>query len=148
MRKGVFFFFFLLCLGLAACGKNPDEQLEEAKQQAVPAEHKEISMKAGQNSYPPDEETISIEIQNSSKQEVMYGKHFTMDKKVDGVWRTVPFEDGAAFIEVALFIPPGEMAVEEVTLSLFKQPLSEGIYRIVKTVGGESLAAEFSIEKQ
>ena len=146
MKKQALFLLLALCLGLAACKENADQQLEEAEIQSLPSEQNGVSMEAGQKMYAPDAEKMTILIENKSEQEVVYGKHFTMEKKVDGVWRMVPVKDGAAFVEIALFISSEEMETEVIPLYLFHQPLSEGTYRIVKKIGGQSLAADFIIE--
>lgn len=147
MKKRTFVLIMLAALWGGGCGQREGSSLEEAPEQTIAAEQNGITMETAQAHYPPDVEEIGLVIQNSSSEEMFYGKHFTLEKYEEDVWRIVPFPEGAAFIEIALIVPPGEKAEEAVSMSLFNQPLEEGTYRIVKQIGDVTLAAPFDVKK-
>lgn len=148
MRKRAFAGLILAALWLGGCGQSGGSSLEKAPEQTIPAEQDGMKMKTEAAQYEPSVEEIGLVIQNSSSEEVFYGKHFTLEKNEEDAWRVVPFPEGAAFIEIALILPPGEESKEKVSMSLFNQPLQEGTYRIVKQIGDVTLAAPFEVKKQ
>lgn len=147
MKKQAKFFVVILFLAavLLGCRENPDKQLKKEAEQKTAFEQKGVVMETEKAEYAPDKGEITYAIFNNSGQEVMFSKHFTLEKQINETWRSVPFKEGVAFIEVALMIAPGESVSETIPLHLFKQPLSEGRYRIVKKISGRNVAAEFQI---
>ena len=86
--------------------------------------------------------------------EFAFGQEFYIEKENDGHWEKVEFADNAGFDDIAYMIGteyPESVVEIFIGKSLFKNPLSEGKYRIVKPMNVIddifNLTAEFNITK-
>lgn len=132
-----------LVLFLASCSKSLEKTSLDDSQINQLAE---VSMSTEQAAYPVGTDQLTVLLKNKSEEDYYYGKAFSLEKEEDDQWFVVPFEEGAAFIEIAILLGSGEETTETIDLSLFKGELATGKYRVLKEIAGETVAAEFLIE--
>lgn len=135
----------LTTLSLAACGRVAFEPspYEPGDLNQLPG----VTMRTAEPGYPADVETIELTIENESDEELFYGVAFSVEYLDDGEWVIFPFEDEMAWIEIALMLEPGGSNTEELNMTLFKYDFEPGTYRVIKEIAGETLTAEFEIER-
>lgn len=84
---------------------------------------------------------IVVEIHNGSQDDFIYGEYYSLQKKVDSDWYTMPvLEDNIAFPAIAITLPAGESIKKTYDLGLFG-PLEEGTYKLVV----EQMGVEFGL---
>ncbi len=76
------------------------------------------------------------------------GAEYRIDRYEDGKWREFPFSDDAAWIAIAYELSYRSNAVFGISLKpdMYKEPVTAGKYRVVKTIMGEEYYAEFEIK--
>ncbi len=85
---------------------------------------------------------LTVELVNNSEEEWSYGKYFSVQALLDGVWYNIPPVPGAwGFEDIAMLLPAGKTAEESYMLAMYGN-LPAGTYRLVV----EGLSAEFTIE--
>ena len=97
-------------------------------------------------SYQRNTASITYTVSNESGAEVYYGMSYCIEMQRGGKWYQLPFKEDTAWIAIAHRLDSGESQSYDVELSLFKQRLSRGNYRLVKQIGEKMYAAEFSVE--
>lgn len=88
------------------------------------------------------EDTITVQLINTTKVELTCGEYFGIQAQIDGVWYDIPPEEELAFNDIAQFLPAGEEIEKRYVITAFGN-LPSGLYRIVV----EGVAAEFSIKE-
>lgn len=84
---------------------------------------------------------ITVAIHNDSGEEFLYGEYYSLRKKIDGSWYTMPiWADNIGFPDIAHILPPGESAVETYDYNIFG-PLEPGDYKLVV----EHMGVEFAV---
>jgi hypothetical protein len=86
-------------------------------------------------------DTISVRLTNTSDEEGTYGRYFSVQAQIDGIWYNIPTEWDLSFIDLAGILQSGESADMTYDISPYGT-LPKGTYRIVV----ENNAAEFVIE--
>ncbi|GAA0371518.1 hypothetical protein GCM10008932_23550 [Alkalibacterium iburiense] len=159
MKKRTFLALFM-CVALlfiTACGTNEEEpedvpedrvdQSEDSDEDSLePSVVNNFSMETEESTYPSETDQLSVFITNNTDEDAYYGVEFRVDRRVDGEWEEVPFEEEMSFIQIAIDLPAGEQTEETIDLTLFEDYLEPGDYRIVKQVNGQEVYAPFSIE--
>jgi len=85
---------------------------------------------------------ITLLIRNNSGEGFIFGKHYSLQKEIDGVWYVLPAKlSNYAFTDIARELPNGESCEEECYLTMYGS-LSDGHYRIEK----EGMTAEFYVQ--
>ena len=101
-------------------------------------------MEMALEAYGPGDTIVSYVLINTGQDPVSFDEEFRLEHYSDGAWLTVPFiseiEPGDAYI-----LPGMQASRIDVSLALFRAPLPEGIYRIVRMVGNSLLRADFTI---
>ena len=88
---------------------------------------------------------VTAVIDNQSGQEFMYGKDYSLRKKIDGKWYNLPFvETNIGFDDVGICLPDLEQHTVTCYLKVFGE-LEEGEYMLVKD---EGLEGEFSLDAE
>src|SRR5690625_4269280 len=105
-----------------------------------------ISMRTEKDVYREGVEQLTVVLTNASEEEVYYGKHFSVEKQTENGWEAFPFKEDVAFIEIAILLEPDDEKREDIDLTLLKNKLTGGKYRILKQIGGEEFFAEFQVE--
>ncbi len=108
-----------------------------------------LTMKQG--TYYTDSAEVKATLKNGTKSTYTFGEASYLQVKSGGTWKTVPFKDGVAWIEIAYILNPGESKEVALSLDLFAAPLLPGNYRLVKDVytekgEKEQVSAEFLIK--
>ena len=97
--------------------------------------------------YGSDDPSVSYILINTTLDPVTFDDEFSLEHNLDGAWLTVPFISESNQNET--YTLPGLQACKiDVNLSLFKAPLPEGSYRIVRKVNGSLHMAEFALAGQ
>ena len=111
-----------------------------------------LTMKMAQAMYTPDCELLKATIKNGSTYTYTFGEASYLQQKTSGGWKTVPFAQDVAWIEIAYMLQPGESKDVTLSLSLFAT-LPVGDYRLAKDVyrddinaTKDTLYAQFKIE--
>ncbi|MEH6944488.1 immunoglobulin-like domain-containing protein [Bacillus sp. JJ722] len=159
MSNPKLFIVFLLvcCLFTSACTNlNKDEHLKvKSKIQEIPSSINGLELSIGHIDEKSNKKTIEITINNKSSINYFYGRDFSIEKKIKNAWYYVPFKD-VAFESIGLSIQPSSQKTEIIHLSHFKNALTPGEYRVLKTFDPQEtesnessvqLAASFSIEE-
>lgn len=111
----------------------------------VPAPELNAKLSMDKDVYLNDEEAI-MTLANFGPTFLSLGKSYSIEKKVDDMWKVVPLQ--LEFAEIGIILKPDEVYDQTVDLS----ELQSGKYRIIKKFSGDGLgisgvvAAEFSIE--
>ena len=90
-------------------------------------------------------EYVTLVIENNTGETAEFGSQWSLEKKVLGQWSAVPFRNNVGFTSELRMLADGGTWAERCHLSLFVGSVSEGEYRIVKKIGGDSYFAEFEI---
>lgn len=84
---------------------------------------------------------ITVTIHNDSEEEFLYGKYFSLQKKIDDGWYTMPiWENNVGFPDIACILPAGECGAETYDYSIYG-PLKPGAYKLVV----EQMGVEFAV---
>ncbi len=107
-----------------------------------------LAMKQG--TYYTDSAEVKATLKNGTKQVYTFGEASYLQVKSGGAWKTVPFKEGVAWIEIAYILNPGESKEVSLSLDLFTS-LQPGNYRLVKDVytekgEKEQVTAEFILK--
>lgn len=87
------------------------------------------------------DDKVTLVIRNNSGEGFILGKHYSLQKEIDGVWYVLPAKlSNYAFTDIALELPNGESCEEECYLTMYGS-LSDGHYRIEK----EGYYSDFSV---
>lgn len=112
----------------------------------------ELTMKMAQAAYIPESAELKATIKNGSPYTYTFGEPSYLQKQTDAGWKTIPFSQDVAWIEIAYILQPGESKDVSLSLSLFDK-LSGGTYRLAKEVYRDdanatksTVYAEFKIE--
>lgn len=112
----------------------------------VPEAKLNVSLATDRDRYGAKDGEAKLVLSNAGPTVLMLGMGYTIEKEVEGQWRTVPLE--AAFPGMALYLLPGQTHEETFDPSA----LDEGSYRIIKEVRADGfsdlsavLAAPFQV---
>lgn len=84
--------------------------------------------------------TITVQLINTTKEELSFGEYFGVQVQLDGEWYDIPAESELNFTDIAYLLPAGEEVEKVYDMTAFGNLLS-GQYRIVV----EGAVAEFKI---
>ncbi|HWR22330.1 MAG TPA: immunoglobulin-like domain-containing protein [Feifaniaceae bacterium] len=108
-----------------------------------------LTLAMKRDTYYTDSAEVQATLKNGTKSIYTFGEASVLQVKSDGKWKTVPFKEDVAWIEIAYVLNPGESKDVSLRLNLFSA-LKPGVYRLVKDVYGEKgereqVSAEFLI---
>lgn len=107
-------------------------------------EERDISQQAGKVAMAIESisgSEITVTISNDSGEEFVYGEYYSLQKKIDGSWYTMPvWEDNIGFADIACILPSGERVTKTYDCSIFG-PLKPGEYKLVV----ENMGVEFAV---
>ena len=89
-----------------------------------------------QDTYYPDSAELKATLKNGTKYTYTFGEASYLQVRSGGTWKTVPFKEDVAWIEIAYILKPGESKEVTLSLNLFST-LKPGVYRLVKDVFGD-----------
>ncbi|OZI10267.1 hypothetical protein CEW92_17945 [Bacillaceae bacterium SAS-127] len=157
------FGFAILLLFFTGCKAGDSYLKDEAPIQKRSSSNSGIKLSTEKEVYKTSDNEITVNIQNESDTEFNYDKYFAIEKKVNGVWYSVPFKD-EAFEDIGIVLRPKTSTSQTFSLDRLKNSLSSGTYRLVKNFyspedyyltlekegeipNGTTLAAPFEIVK-
>lgn len=137
MMKKLRFIFALVLMLIVMVGCSDQSFTESSTQNPVyESETAGISIKSDTLTN----EGMTLIISNKTDSELTYDMHYYIEKRDGENWLT--YNGTVSFTEIAGVIDPeGEVDFE----LDFPVKLSAGEYRIIKSVGGENLALDFTI---
>jgi hypothetical protein len=100
---------------------------------------------------------LSLVFRNTGQHNGLYGKAYSLDVLIEGIWYHVPYAvaNGGTFVSIGYGLDPGATTYMDVDWSWLYGKLPAGDYRIIKGISdfrgsGDSdeyiLAAEFSLK--
>jgi 3-deoxy-D-arabino-heptulosonate 7-phosphate (DAHP) synthase class II len=125
-------FLLTILLLLTACQSNKVEKLtKKAESQELPSSQNDLYLTMENDYYTVSSKEITAIIQNKSNIEIDYGKHFALQKNVDGTWYHVPFKSDI-FEDIGVVLGPNKTTEQTLSLDRLKNNLSPGKYRLLK----------------
>ena len=89
-----------------------------------------------------EDNLVTVSLKNDSDADFFYGEYYSLQKKIDGEWYTLPYKmTNWGFVDIGLWLPAGETSEEICDLTPYGT-LEKGTYRIEK----EGLVAEFELQ--
>ena len=142
-----------MCLLFTACQSNEDKEknqihnimLEKAEHQELQNSQNGITLVMEKKQYLTTDKELTATIQNDSDIEISYGRHFSIQKKIDNTWYSVPFKTDL-FEDIGLRLSPHEITQETFSLVRLKDALSPGEYRLLKSFN--VFNEDFPVENQ
>ena len=149
-----FWICLLALLLLAGCGAEepadqaPDGELSPEASTTVPTEGP-VTLELEWETYAPSVEQVWYVVENTGTETVEFGEDYHLEVLgEDGAWHDVPWRDHAAVDTIAYILRPGERRAGTCTFSQFDHDFSGGgTFRIIKVVGDQTLAAEFTLSE-
>ena len=143
----------LMFMMLTACGaQNETAPVEE---NIPPAEtvQEEMPSKPGAGLflemehpvYDPSLTRYTYFVRNATEETVEFGEDYALQRREGDAWKDLTFRENAAFNAIGYALEPGGTMALTCGFDLFKEMPETGTYRLVKTVGGQTLYAEFEL---
>lgn len=156
MSRRVFVHFIIFLFLLGACDseameKATDDVLVPSRNsQELPSTFQGISIEIKQDNHTGNITEILVLFKNTTDYEAAYESAFSIEKKADGKWYTIPFEAGTGFGDINYLLPPNATELQTYQLSSLQKEMTPGEYRFVKnfSIGifrEKTLAAEFNV---
>lgn len=144
----VSFIIIMICF-LSACQEESakpasENNLIEAKTQEIPSSRDGLSLELEQNDYPITEKEITGIYTNHTEQELSYGKGFSVEKNIEGIWYYLQFNEDYGITDEGHLLPPGKEVKETYSLNELESAVEPGRYRVIKRFGARGIAAEFN----
>ena len=149
----------LIIVLLTACGEQEDLPAEEKSppvgEMTLPesiytgedAGACDYTMTTEWEEYDPSVKTIWYFLENGSGQEIMTGREDHLERLgPDGTWQTLPMKENTGWTMEGLIVPAGETIALNCWLGMYDHDYSDGTYRIVKEVEGQTCTAEFCLK--
>ena len=84
---------------------------------------------------------VTVRLKNNTDEQYIYGEYFTLQKRIDGVWYTIPPKTDFAFNDLGYVLEPGGESEAKCDLTLYGD-LGPGLYRLEK----EDVVTEFEVK--
>ena len=126
-------------------GENPPAAVEEPGAEAAKGD---FLLTTEWAEYDPSVETVWYLLENRSGGEIMTGREVKVERLAeDGTWQALPLRENAAWTMEGLLVPEGETIALCCWLGMYDHDFSDGTYRIVKEVEGQTCTAECRIKE-
>lgn len=106
--------------------------------------NKSVLMQTEQSMYPPGVKNIVAVIANNTSETLDYGAAYALERKQDEKWYSANMDD-IAWIMIAYILSPGETQTHEINFEVLEGTLTDGEYRIIKSIGGGLYSAGFFV---
>ncbi len=138
-RFSIFIVLFLtpFILNAVISPVTPELLDDPSPRQNLPRSDNGLEMEINQPVQDQSEMKIELNIKNSSDSVFGYGEFFYLEKKVNGLWYMLAFDDEvfkefSAFDNYGQAISPDETKANEIAPSDYSLNLDSGEYRLVK----------------
>ncbi|OPJ56253.1 immunoglobulin-like domain-containing protein [Alkalithermobacter paradoxus] len=81
---------------------------------------------------------LSFTIDNNTGSDLFFGVGFHIEKYENGNWKKTNLTDDLAFIEIALIAQQGQKLENSIDLSMIKEKITSGKYRVVRSYGSDT----------
>ena len=88
--------------------------------------------------------TMTLQIENRTNEELVYGMEYELQSKRDEQWQGVNYQP-VAVILIAKMLPPKGFVEEQLDWTHTYGPLQRGTYRLVKRIGPHTATVQFCI---
>lgn len=123
-----------LIISLVGCQQKTNEENQtEAKNQKILNSKDGVSIKTEKTQYPVSTDEIVIIIENNSKSNFNYGLLPSIEKNIDGNWEELSYKKEIAIKAIEPGINSNSEKKEKISLSILKEKLLPGKYRITLT---------------
>lgn len=102
-------------------------------------------MELERETYDPSLTQYTYFIRNATEETVEFGEEYAIQRREDGVWKDLTLRKNAGFTAIGYALKPGAAQALTCSLDLYEEIPQAGSYRLVKTVGGQTLYAEFEL---
>lgn len=133
----IILFLTPLILNAVASPITPELLNDPSPRQELPDSNKNLHMSVTQSEFEQSGLEIELSIENSSESMFGYGEFFYLEKKVDGIWYMLAFDDKvftdfSAFDNYGKAISPDEDKTVKIDPDDYFLNPDSGEYRIVK----------------
>ncbi|MFC6039617.1 immunoglobulin-like domain-containing protein [Paenisporosarcina macmurdoensis] len=119
-----------LLIGLLGCQQKTDK---DNASEAVPNSNEGISIKTEKTQYPVSADEIVIIMENNNNSSFNYGLLPSIEKNIDGKWDKISYKKDLAVNAIEQGINSNSKKKESFSLSILKEKLPPGKYRITLT---------------
>ena len=95
--------------------------------------------------YDPSLTRYTYFVRNATEETVEFGEDYALQRREGDAWKDLTYRENAAFNAIGYALEPGGTMALTCGFDLFKEMPETGTYRLVKTVGGQTLYAEFEL---
>lgn len=143
----------LILLMLTACvaqkapapAEEPAPPAEPVQEETVPESDVELFLEMEHPVYDPTLTRYTYFIRNDDTKTVEFGADYGLQRREGDTWKDLTFRENAAFNAIGYGLEPGDTLALTCGFDLFEEAPEDGTYRLVKTVGGQTLYAEFEL---
>lgn len=143
----------LILLMLTACGaqeetapvKENPPSAEPVQEETTPESDVELFLELEHPVYDPTLTRYTYFIRNDDTKTVEFGADYGLQRWEEDTWKDLTFRENTAFTAIGYGLEPGDTMALTCGFDLFEEPPEAGFYRLVKSVGGQILYAEFEL---
>ncbi|OCA85276.1 S-layer homology domain-containing protein [Pseudobacillus wudalianchiensis] len=111
----------------------------------LPSTQEGLSISVDKQSYSTSDKEAIVEITNKGKSTYYFGSKFTVEKKVEGKWKEVPYSEDIAFPAIINELAPEKTYRQGITFSTFESKIDKGQYRVVQSFSKEIGKKDFTL---
>jgi hypothetical protein len=153
----VIFTIFALLTGCSAAGERDGVSRQEetvVSQEKTTAEGSRgtaqtpgegLTMEMEHEVYDPSLSRYTYFVRNATEETVDFGEDYGLQRQENGQWVDLSFGENTGFTAIEYELPPGGTKALTCWLGRLRDTPTEGTYRLVKTVGGQTLYATFEL---
>lgn len=91
----------------------------------------DITISLPQGIYPLGTGSFEITLTNAGSQTMLYGESFSFEYNNNGIWEPLKTIDNYGFHSIGYLLAPGDVKTLTLGTWMLKEPLAEGLYRII-----------------
>ncbi len=143
----------LLILLLSACGAQ--QEPVPAEENVPPAENVQedtplapgagLFLELEHPVYDPTLTRYTYFVRNATEETVEFGEDYAIQRQEGDAWKDLTWVENAGFTAIGYALEPGQTMALTCGFDLYEEEPEAGTYRLVKTVGGQTLYAEFEL---
>lgn len=95
--------------------------------------------------YDPTLTRYTYFVRNATEETVEFGEDYALQRQEGDAWKDLTWVENAGFTAIGYALEPGQTMALTCGFDLYKEDPEAGNYRLVKTVGGQTLYAEFEL---
>lgn len=134
----------LLLVLLTGCGGGAPERGTDETGGALPP-GAGLWMELEHSVYDPSLTSFTYFIRNGAEKAVEFGEPYHIQRREGDRWTDLTMRENWGFLSIGYSLEPGSTMSLTCTLDMYEESPEQGEYRLVKTVGEETLYAEFRL---